>query len=109
MSTPTNTTNPAGWLAVARSVLGPSGYAKVDHMGLDLLTASVLVNVHDNLNPANAAHFAALPLAKAAPLAWKLSVENPAPMMLVSVPPGTQCKCHRPKQQPSAPDTTPSM
>jgi hypothetical protein len=50
-----------------------SGCAKrVDGSMLDIVSAGMLVAVHDALNEKNQAHFAGLPLPKAVNLGWKL-------------------------------------
>lgn len=61
-----------GWLELARTVVAGHGPRALDGMALDRFTASVMVAVHDGLSAEYGADFAAMPLEKAAPLAWKL-------------------------------------
>ena len=63
------------WLSSARQVVETQTYMPgpaLDGLLLDMFTASALVQVHDALNEANAAKFAAMPLEKAAPFAFRL-------------------------------------
>ncbi len=39
---------------------------------LDTFTASMLVQIHDNLNPENQGRFAAMPITRAVDVGWKL-------------------------------------
>ncbi len=83
----------AGWIDQARAVLD-GGFKTVTDSGdetkqtwksngelgasnggmvLDAFTASMLVQIHDALGPANQAKFAAMPLTKAVEVGWKLA------------------------------------
>ena len=63
------------WLSVARQVVETKQHVSPpvpDGLLLDLFTASALVQVHDALSETNAAKLAAMPLAQAVDVTWKL-------------------------------------
>ncbi len=61
------------FMEVAREVTAQHQAAKHDGVLIDAQTAAVLVAVHDGLNPVNQASFAALPVERAAKIAWRLA------------------------------------
>lgn len=61
------------WLEAAREVVAEKQCKEVDGVLLDLFSASTLVQVHDRLNPENAAKLAAMPLVSAHSLAFKVA------------------------------------
>lgn len=61
------------WLATARGVVLNMQAAEVDGMILDAFTASALVAVWEALGPDARAKFAAMPLPRAAGIAFKLT------------------------------------
>ena len=62
----------ASWVEQARTVVSEHQHATVDGVLLDATSANMLLTVHDALSPDKAAQFAAMPLAKAVEIGWKL-------------------------------------
>jgi len=68
----------SSWLATARRIVDTETADMVDGALLDLFSASVMVQVHDALSPANRARFAAMSVTKAHTVAFQLTTRKGA-------------------------------
>jgi len=68
----------SSWLASARRIVDTETGDMVEGTLLDLFSASVMVQVHDALSPANRTRFAAMSVAKAHSVAFQLTTRKGA-------------------------------
>lgn len=55
-----------------REIVKEHQYKKIDGVIVDVMTASAILKVYDNINEVNQAKFSALPITKMASVAWQL-------------------------------------
>jgi hypothetical protein len=64
--------DPAVKLAAFRRIVDEKSFAKIDGYGVDLFSASAVVQIHDALNEQNRARYLALSVPKMADVAFRL-------------------------------------